>query len=65
MDMAAPNEPGRRRATPAPILPLRAVMSERATASLTFGCDGAESEELECGKLAMTLNGLGGGPNDT
>lgn len=65
MDMAAPNEPGRRRPTPAPILPLRVVMSERATASLTFGGDGVESGDLERGKLAMTLIGLGGGPNGT
>jgi hypothetical protein len=56
--MAAPNEPGRRRPTRAPILPLRVVMSERAAASLTFGCGGVDSE-LERGKLAMTLNVLG------
>ncbi len=56
--MAAPNEPGRRRPTRAPILPLRTVMSGRAAASLTFGGDG---EELERGKLAIMLVVLGGG----
>jgi hypothetical protein len=61
--MAAPNEPGRRRPTRAPIFPLRTVMSERAAASLTFGGDG-ESEELERGKLAMMLV-VGGGPDGT
>ena len=59
--MAAPNEPGRRRPTRAPILPLRTVMSERAAASLTFGGNG---EELERGKLAMMLV-VGGGPDGT
>lgn len=48
--MAAPNEPGVRRPTRVPMLPLRTVTSERAAASLTFGSDG---EELELGKLAM------------
>ena len=63
--MAAPNEPGRRRPTRAPILPFRAVMSERAAASLTLGGEGVESEELERCKLAMTLVVLGSGPDGT
>lgn len=65
MDKAAPNEPAWRRPTRAPIFPLRAVISERATASLTFGGDGVESEKLERGRLEMTPIGLGGGPNGT
>ena len=40
-------------------------MSERAAASLTLGGDGVESEELERGKLAMTLVVLGSGPDGT
>ena len=60
--MAAPNEPGLRCPTRAPIVPLRTVMSERAAASLTFGGDG---EEVEGGKLAMMLVVLGGGPDGT
>lgn len=59
--MAAPNEPGWRRPTRAPIFPLRTVMSERAAASLTFGGD---EEELERGKLAMMLVVQGVGPDD-
>jgi hypothetical protein len=60
IDIAAPNEPGRRRPTLVPILPLRTVMSERAAASLPFGGDG---DELERGRLAMMLVVVGGGPD--
>lgn len=61
IDIAAPNEPGRRRPTRAPMVPLRTVMSECGAASLRFGGDG---EELDRGKLAMMLVVQSGGPDD-